>query len=128
MRVTISKTGPSLNHRVWKIIYLLCFLLGFSMQVKCEDTTTVHQPDRVTYEWPLITNLRRTVYMWRFINGKAQGQEKKTPRHRQPPLPDAEPASHPPEKPGRRQERREYVALKSGQARCLALSLRRQNN
>ena len=49
MRITVSKTGPPLNHSLWTFIYLCCFLLGLCMQVKCKGQT-VHQW-RVTYEF-----------------------------------------------------------------------------
>jgi hypothetical protein len=98
MRITISKTGPPLNHRAWKIIYLLCFLIGMCGQVKCEDTTTVHLPDRVTYEWPLITNLKHTLQMWRLIYGKPnRSHAYEVPDHEQP-SPDT------PQPPGRERQ------------------------
>jgi hypothetical protein len=80
MRVTISKTGPSLNHRVWKIIYLLCFLLGFSMQVKCEATQAVHRTERVQYTWKLYDNLQHWYRTWRLLYGSPKVQVKAPPQ------------------------------------------------
>jgi hypothetical protein len=97
MRVTISKTGKPLNHRVLKVIYLLCFLVGMCGQVKCEHTTTVHLPKRVTYEWPLITNLQHTIRMWRIIYGKPNPQTHSVRTNSQP-SPDT------PKPPGRERQ------------------------
>jgi len=88
MRITISKTGPPLNHTLWTFIYLCCFIIGFCIQGDGENTRTVNRPERVTYEWPLITNLYRTVHMWRLIYGKPQPHAEKSrqvPDHQQPP-------------------------------------------
>src|SRR4051812_24578532 len=86
MRITISKTGPPLNHRLLTVIYLICFLLGFCIQGYGEDTKKVNLPDRVTYEWPLYTNAVRTIHMWRLIYGtpKIRSQARKVSNNEQP--------------------------------------------
>ncbi len=128
MRVLINRNPKPLNHRVWRIIYLVCFLLGFCIQGKCEDTTTVHRPDRVTYEWQLLKNTQQWMHTWRLFYGETQREKKEKTRDRKPQVSDAEPTPHPPQIERRRQERREYVAASCRASRRLALPVRGQNH
>jgi len=71
MRITISKTGPPLNHRLWTFIYLICFLLGFCIQGFGESTQTIHRPERFEYRWKVLEDYIRTQQLyWRLYGNK----------------------------------------------------------
>jgi hypothetical protein len=78
MRLTISKTGPPLNHRLWTLVYLICFLLGFCIQGRGEATQTVKPIQRIEYHWKILENYIQIMRTRKLLYGKTQGKEKKT--------------------------------------------------
>src|ERR687884_1452718 len=95
MKITISKTGKPLNHKLWPFIYLLCFLIGMCGQVKCEDITKVTSIQRVEYRWQLYVNLQNWYHTWRMFYGKPnRSHTRQVSNHEQP-------SSDAPQPPGR---------------------------
>ena len=110
----IHLVNKPLNHSLWTLIYLICFLLGFCIQGYGENTKKVNLPDRVTYEWPLYTNAVRIVHMWRLIYGKPKIRSHASQ------IPDNQQPSPDTPQPGRRERQGEPAQAQGRPAFLLA--------
>ena len=132
MRITFSKTGPPLNHRLWTLIYLCCFLLGFCVQGFGEDTVKVNRPDRVTYQWQLLENYFRYLRMREMLYGKPKVEVKASSQHTSKTVPDAVQAPLDAEMPlsgtwrTHRQRAKQHPAFAGGTARSLSRPVRHE--
>src|ERR1044071_711020 len=124
----VSFVSRPLNHKLWTLIYLCCFLLGICIQGNGEDTVKINRPDRVTYQWKLIENYFRYLRMRDFYGTQVEVKARKTPLKSRTNVPDAEPASHPAPFEKRRQRAGKHYPAQGGTARVLALSLRGQDH
>src|ERR1044071_288762 len=116
----VSFVSRPLNHKLWTLIYLCCFLLGICIQGNGEDTVKINRPDRVTYQWKLIENYFRYLRMRDFYGQQVEVKARKTPLKPRTNVPDAEPASHPAPFERRRQRTGEHYPAQSGTPRKLA--------
>ncbi|MEW6126717.1 MAG: hypothetical protein AB1757_06740 [Acidobacteriota bacterium] len=70
MKITITRTGPPLNHTYWKIVYLLCILLSlmFAPVGKAEVTNKVTSIQRVEYHNRILENYIQYLKLRRLLN------------------------------------------------------------
>jgi hypothetical protein len=122
--VKISIQNKPLNHRRWKLIYLLVILLTlmFAPIGKADITNTVTRSERVEYHWPALQNYINLLRVRQLLYGKTPRQTKKAQ------IPDAEPTPYPPQVEKGRKRAREHLALKGAASRRLALLVRGQDH
>ncbi len=118
MRITINRHPKPLNHVLWVFIYLLCFLAP--LVAHCEDTTTIHAYEQVTYNRPLLENLERWYHTWRIFYGTTK-KEAEQPR---PPVPDAEQTPHFASLAARWERTRKHYPASGRATRILAYAVR----
>jgi hypothetical protein len=127
MRINI--VNKPLNHRRWKVIYLLAILssLMFAPYGKADITQPVEKP-RVEYHRKVLDTVRQ-ILQWRGIlysQTSRQTQQKK--KLTLPQIPDAEPTPYPPQVERRGKRAREHALAQSAKARSLSLPVRGQNS
>lgn len=127
MRIEFRTVKP-LNHRVWRIIYLICFLFGFCIQGYGEATQTVHRFERVTYQWKLIENIQQWRRTWRVIYGKTQGKEKAQEKPAIVEIPEPQPSPYLAEVQEWRQRRRKHPLAQDFKTSRLAYVVRFKNH
>lgn len=120
----ISFVNKPLNHRRWKLVYLLVILLTlmFAPVGKADITNKVTRSERVEYRWPVLQNYINLMRVRQLLYGKTPRQTKKAQ------IPDAEPTPYPPQIEKRGKRAREHLALKGESSRCVALLVRGQDN
>src|ERR1044071_4302476 len=97
----VSFVSRPLNHRVWTLIYLCCFLLGFCIQGYGENTEKINRPEHIQYTWKLLETFERTIHFWRIFNGTPNHIEVKATQDGNRLVPDNQPTPPNTPKPGR---------------------------
>jgi hypothetical protein len=113
-----------LNHRRWKLIYLLTILLSLMFApIGKADITQPKTQERVEYHWPALQNYNNLMKMRQMLYGKTPRQAKKKAQ-----IPDAEPTPHPSQIEKRRERAREHTLAQGAASRSVALLVRGQDH
>jgi hypothetical protein len=129
MQIRIVPHTKPLNHRLWKLIYLLAILLPlmFAPTSKSNDTTKVKQREVVEYHDRLLEEFIRTYQLWRRLYGETQRQTEEKAKHRIVEIPEPQPSPYPAaHSPGRKRARK-YPAAQNKAPSGVAFSLWRKD-
>jgi hypothetical protein len=124
----IHLVNKPLNHRVWKLIYLICFLLGFCIQGYGESTQTINRPQRVEYRNVLVERWIQIQQVKRFIYGKAPGKEKTQKEPTIVEIPEPQPSPYPAQMQTRRKRAGEHSLAQDFKTSRVALLIWRKDH
>ena len=133
----VPHTKP-LNHRLWKLIYLLAILLPliFAPTAKGNDTTKVKQIERVEYHDYLLEQYIRTQELYERFYGKRRvevrqrtpQEKKKESRPSVVEIPEPQPSPHLAQVQTRRKRAREHSTTQDQQTSRVALLIWRKDH